>query len=89
MVMLKNVAEAKFRSILPPIADICISEEQKQYVDFDSMITHAVCHECCHGIGPHTIELLNGKQSTVRLELQELHSTLEEVKADVVGVWTL
>jgi len=61
MVMLKNVAEAKFRSILPPIADICISEEQKQYVDFDSMITHAVCHECCHGIGPHTIELLNGK----------------------------
>lgn len=89
MVMLKNVAEAKFRSILLPIADTCISEEQKQYVDFESMFTHTVCHECCHGIGPHTIELPNGKQSTVRMELQELHSALEEAKADIVGLWAL
>ncbi|KAH9303969.1 hypothetical protein KI387_008373, partial [Taxus chinensis] len=89
MVMLKNIAESKFRSILLPIAEICISEEQKQYIDFNSMFTHTVCHECCHGIGPHTIQLPDGRQSTVRLELQELHSALEEAKADIVGLWAL
>ncbi|XP_027181400.1 nudix hydrolase 3 [Coffea eugenioides] len=89
MVMLKNVSEAKFKLILRPIADVCISKEQREFVDFDSFFTHTICHECCHGIGPHTIKLPNGKQSTVRLELQELHSALEEAKADIVGLWAL
>ncbi|KAI5656575.1 hypothetical protein M9H77_25368 [Catharanthus roseus] len=89
MVMLKNVSEAKFKLILQPIADACISKEQQQLVDFDSFFTHTICHECCHGIGPHAITLPNGKKSTVRLELQELHSAMEEAKADIVGLWAL
>ncbi|KAA8540570.1 hypothetical protein F0562_024511 [Nyssa sinensis] len=89
MVMLKNVSEAKFKLILQPIADACITKELRDYVDFDSFFTHTICHECCHGIGPHTITLPNGQKSTVRLELQELHSALEEAKADIVGLWAL
>ncbi|XP_047316916.1 nudix hydrolase 3 [Impatiens glandulifera] len=89
MVILKNVSEAKFKHILQPIASVCITKEQFQYVDFDSFFTHTICHECCHGIGPHSITLPNGEQSTVRLELQELHSALEEAKADIVGLWAL
>ncbi|KAL8099881.1 hypothetical protein AgCh_032220 [Apium graveolens] len=89
MVMLKNVSEAKFKLILRPIADVCITKEQQHYVDFDSFFTHTICHECCHGIGPHSITLPSGKKSTVRLELQELHSALEEAKADIVGLWAL
>ncbi|CAA0838282.1 Nudix hydrolase 3 [Striga hermonthica] len=89
MVMLKNVSEAKFELILQPIAHACIAEEQRSYVDFDSFFTHTICHECVHGIGPHTITLPDGKQSTVRLELQELHSAMEEAKADIVGLWAL
>ncbi|XP_038898540.1 nudix hydrolase 3 isoform X2 [Benincasa hispida] len=89
MVMLKNVSEAKFKHILQPIADVCITNEQREFVDFDSFFTHTIFHECCHGIGPHTITLPNGKKSTVRLELQELHSALEEAKADIVGLWAL
>ncbi|KAL8137075.1 hypothetical protein V2J09_003076 [Rumex salicifolius] len=89
MVMLKNVSEAKFKLILLPIADACIMHEQMKLVDFDSFFTHTICHECCHGIGPHTIILPNGQKSTVRLELQELHSALEEAKADIVGLWAL
>lgn len=54
MVMLKNVAEAKLRSI----AGTCISEEQNQYVDSESMFTHMVFKEHCHGI-----KLSNNKQS--------------------------
>ncbi|KAL3721181.1 hypothetical protein ACJRO7_005924 [Eucalyptus globulus] len=89
MVILKNVSEAKFKHILQPIAAACISREQCGLVDFDSFFTHTICHECCHGIGPHTITLPNGQKSTVRLELQELHSALEEAKADIVGLWAL
>ncbi|KAM0070419.1 putative isopentenyl-diphosphate Delta-isomerase [Helianthus debilis subsp. tardiflorus] len=89
MVMLKNVSEAKFKLILQPIADLCIVKEQRGLVDFDSFFTHTICHECCHGIGPHTITLPSGQTSTVRLELQELHSALEEAKADIVGLWAL
>ncbi|KAG0470467.1 hypothetical protein HPP92_017167 [Vanilla planifolia] len=89
MVILKNISEAKFKHILQPIASICISEEQMEYVQFESFFTHTICHECCHGIGPHTIYLPDGKRSTVRLELQELHSALEEAKADIVGLWAL
>ncbi|XP_038717609.1 nudix hydrolase 3 isoform X2 [Tripterygium wilfordii] len=89
MVMLKNISEAKFRHILGPIANACINKEQRELVDFDSFFTHTICHECCHGIGPHTITLPNGQKSTVRLELQELHSALEEAKADIVGLWAL
>ncbi|OEL30714.1 Nudix hydrolase 3 [Dichanthelium oligosanthes] len=86
MVMLKNISEAKFKHILKPIADACIKEEQKEYVDFEPYYTHIVCHECCHGIGPHSITLPTGKKST---ELQEFHSALEEAKADIVGLWAL
>ncbi|KAL9242107.1 hypothetical protein vseg_016141 [Gypsophila vaccaria] len=89
MVMLKNVSDAKFELILLPIAKACISSEQQELVDFESFFTHTICHECCHGIGPHSIVLPNGQESTVRLELQELHSALEEAKADIVGLWAL
>ncbi|KAI3909563.1 hypothetical protein MKW98_013980 [Papaver atlanticum] len=89
MVMLKNVSEAKFKHILQPIAAVCIAADQRELVDFDSFFTHTICHECCHGIGPHTITLPSGQKSTVRLELQELHSALEEAKADIVGLWAL
>ncbi|KAM2079420.1 hypothetical protein ACFX1R_026932 [Malus domestica] len=89
MVMLKNISEAKFKHILLPIADVCITKEQQELVDFESFFTHIMCHECCHGIGPHSITLPDGRKSTVRLELQELHSALEEAKADIVGLWAL
>lgn len=89
MVMLKNVSEAKFNRILLPIAGACVVVEQQELVDFESFFTHTICHECCHGIGPHTITLPNGEKSTVRMELQEFHSALEEAKADIVGLWAL
>lgn len=57
----------RFKLILRPIADACITKEQQDYVDFDSFFTHTICHECCHGIGPHSITLPSGQKSTVRL----------------------
>ncbi|KAL3680481.1 hypothetical protein R1sor_023437 [Riccia sorocarpa] len=88
MVMLRNVSGAKFEKILKPIASVCLEESQRGFVDFDSFFTHTICHECCHGIGPHNI-VVGGRESTVRLELQEVYSSIEEAKADIVGLWAL
>ncbi|KAL2621337.1 hypothetical protein R1flu_001542 [Riccia fluitans] len=88
MVILRNVSGAKFEKILQPIASVCVEKSQRGFVDFNSFFTHTICHECCHGIGPHNI-VVDGRESTVRLELQEVYSSIEEAKADIVGLWAL
>jgi hypothetical protein len=45
-------------------------------------------HELMHGLGPHSITP-GGRQTTVRQELKETYSTIEEAKADVSGLWAL
>jgi hypothetical protein len=41
-----------------------------------------------HGLGPHNITVA-GRATTVRQELKETYSTIEEAKADVSGLWAL
>lgn len=87
-VMLKNVQEAKFMTILKPIARIAIDPAQQSSVAFDPFFTHILAHELMHGLGPHRITLA-GKQTTVRQAMQELSSAIEEAKADISGLFAL
>jgi hypothetical protein len=87
-VMLKNVQEAKFMTILKPIARIALDPAQQSSVDFEAFFTHILAHELMHGLGPHTITL-NGKQTTARQAMQELSSAIEEAKADISGLFAL
>ena len=54
-VMLKNVQEAKFKTILTPIASACCAAANQADLSFDSFFTHILAHELSHGIGPHQI----------------------------------
>ncbi len=87
-VMLKNVQEAKFKRILLPISAVVINEKQRPSISFEPFFTHILAHELMHGLGPHTLTK-NGKQTTVRQEMKELSSALEEAKADISGLWAL
>ncbi len=87
-VMLKNVQEAKFRLILQPIAAIALAPSDRQRVSFDAFFTHILMHELMHGLGPHDITA-GARKTTVRRELKETYSAIEEVKADVSGLWAL
>jgi hypothetical protein len=87
-VMLKNVQEAKFNRILRPIAAIVLDPSQQSLVAFDPFFTHILAHELMHGLGPHSITV-NGKNTTVRQEMRELSSALEEAKADISGLFAL
>ena len=57
-------------------------------VSFEAFFTHILMHELMHGLGPHNITL-GGRATTVREELKESYSTLEEAKADISGLWAL
>ncbi|HEX5106804.1 MAG TPA: hypothetical protein VFV95_00090 [Vicinamibacterales bacterium] len=87
-VMLKNNQEAKFRMVLQPISKVALSAADQQNVSFDAFFTHILMHELMHGLGPHNITV-NGRATTVRQEMKELSSAVEEAKADVSGLFAL
>jgi len=87
-VMLKNYQEAKFVHVLAPISQHALAAADQPLVAFDPFFTHILMHELMHGLGPQEIRV-NGRATSVRLELKELNSTLEEAKADVSGLWAL
>jgi hypothetical protein len=87
-VMLKNVQDAKFAKTLLPIADAVLGPGDHSNLAFEAFFTHIVVHELMHGLGPHSITV-NGRQTTVRQELKELYSALEEAKADISGLFAI
>lgn len=87
-VMLKNVQHAKFDKTLLPISRTVLPAPAQNDVSFDWFFTHILAHELSHGIGPHEIQV-NGRKSSVRLELKEIYSAIEEAKADVTGLFML
>ncbi len=87
-VMLKNVQEAKFRKTLIPISRVVLARAQQPLLSFESFFTHILAHELMHGLGPHNITVA-GEQTTVRKQLKDLYSAIEEAKADITGLWAL
>ena len=87
-VMLKNNQDAKFRMVLLPIAQVALGSTDRARVSFEAFFTHILMHELMHGLGPHNITV-DGRATTVRQELRELYSAIEEAKADVSGLFAL
>ena len=81
---LKNAMKAKFEKILLPIADQLIDPGQKSKINFDAFFANTMFHEVAHGLGIKNT--ITGK-GTVRKALKELHSALEEGKADMLGLY--
>lgn len=87
-IMLKNVQDAKFNKTLIPISRVVLTPAQQRNLSFDAFFTHILTHELMHGLGPHNINV-NGQATTVRLQLKDKYSSIEEAKADVTGLWAL
>jgi len=81
---LKNAMRAKFDEILVPLAKELIDPSQQQYITFDAFFGNTMFHEVAHGLGIKNT--INGK-GTVRENLKEHASALEEGKADVLGLY--
>jgi hypothetical protein len=87
-VMLRNMQQAKFQVALVPISRIVLAAADQKNVSFDAFFTHTVMHELMHGLGPHQIKV-GTRATTVRQELKETYSTIEEAKADISGLFAL
>jgi hypothetical protein len=87
-VMLKNNQEAKFSKVLVPISRVALAAADQSRVAFDAFFTHILMHELMHGLGPHDIRV-RGRMTTVRQELKDTYSALEEAKADISGLFAL
>jgi hypothetical protein len=83
---LKNAMEAKYLKILEPIADVLIDEAQRDHITFDAFFSNTMFHEVAHGLGiKNTID----GSTTVGLALQDLASSMEEGKADILGLYMI
>ena len=81
---LKNAMEAKFEKILVPIVDVLIDESQRRHVTFHAFFGNTMFHEVAHGLGiKNTID----GRGTVRDALLDVASSMEEGKADVLGLY--
>ncbi|HEX7034498.1 MAG TPA: hypothetical protein VF210_01910 [Pseudomonadales bacterium] len=83
---LKNAMQAKFDQILVPIAERLIHPSQRRHVTFDAFFANTMFHEVAHGLGIKNT--VNGK-GTVREALRELAGSMEEGKADILGLYMI
>ena len=83
---LKNAMQAKYDKILEPIADVLIDETQRDLITFDAFFSNTMFHEVAHGLGIKNT--INGK-GTVQHALKELASSMEEGKADILGLYMI
>jgi hypothetical protein len=88
-VLLKNVMDAKFQKSGRPIALRVLDPALVGMLTFDAYFNHTLFHELSHGLGPGYITQPGGERVEVRIPLKNLYSTIEECKADVLGVWNL
>jgi hypothetical protein len=89
-VLLKNVMDAKFRMSGEPIAMRVLDPAQRGLLNFDAYFNFVLFHELSHGVGPGLITPPGGGERTdVRLLLKDTYSSIEECKADVLGVWNI
>jgi hypothetical protein len=90
-VLLKNVMDAKFRQSGTPIANRVLDPSLRNLLSFDAYFNHTLFHELSHGLGPGLIPdpAGSGQRVDSRILLKNLYSTIEECKADVVGLWNI
>jgi len=81
---LENVMQAKFDTIMLPIARQLIAEDQQKNLTFDAFFQNTMFHEVAHGLG---IKNTLDAKGTVREALKDQASSFEEGKADVLGLY--
>ncbi len=83
---LENVMQAKFDTILVPIAKQLIAQDQLKNITFDAFFEDTMFHEVAHGLGIKNT--LDGT-GTVSNTLKDYASNFEEGKADVLGLYLI
>ena len=81
----KNSIDAKFNSILKPIAEIMIADEQLKYVTSESFFEANMLYEISEELGFNTC--LNEKP--VKEALRDYYQLIEKTRSDIVRVYVI
>lgn len=85
LLLFRNVISAKFTPILKPLAAQVLGATQAALVDEDAFVIHTLLHEMAHAlvVAPDSH---GGGKATANERLRERYSTVEECRADLVGL---
>jgi len=80
----RTMMEAKFFTEGLPVAERILSPEDADVCTFDTRLLFVLCHELAHGLGPSRVTV-GGREMPFAVALKDLHTALEEAKADMLG----
>lgn len=83
--MYKNLMEAKFDKIVKPIAEIVLDPALVEFVDRGAFTSFVTLHEVSHTLGRPYV--FGNDKLSVRKAMKEQYSTIEECKADILGLY--
>ncbi|MCB2204031.1 peptidase [bacterium] len=83
--MYKNMMEAKFDQIVLPIAGRILSPALQEYVDRKAFTSFVTLHEVSHTLGRGYV--YGNDELSVRRAMKERYSSIEECKADILGLY--
>lgn len=88
-VLLYNVMEEKYKSIMIPIAKKILDLNIGDKVSFESYFNIILLHEISHELGIGGIKDQDGIVREISYFLKEKYSIIEEAKADVMGAYSM
>jgi len=86
MLLFNNVIAAKFQAILAPLAARLLAPEQLALVREDAFIAHTLLHEATHALSTCFVRGNGSAERTINDALRERYSTIEECRADLLGL---
>ncbi len=87
-IFFRNFMDARVQYVIVPLARKVMEPEQAAKVTGDGYMVGTVLHEICHGLGPAFARTATGK-ADISQAIGPLHSSLEEAKADVTGMFAV
>lgn len=86
----KNIMLAKFQKILVPIAKEMVDPKLIPFVTEEAFFNNVLGHELAHTLGLKFVRS-EGKDTdtAIRLALKDTYSSIEEAKADIVGIYAI
>lgn len=80
-----TMMRAKFDTLAYPVAERVLSVNDLWHMKFENRLLFVLGHELAHGLGPTTVKD-GDREVPFETKLGDLHSALEEAKADMLGV---
>lgn len=81
----RTIMEAKFYTEVLPVAERILPANFVELCTFDNLFKFVLGHELAHGLGPSKVKV-GDRETPFEVALKDLHSTLEEAKADALGI---